>query len=162
VLWQHQERDVPIGTPLSIVPDAYGLRVRVKLYDHARAREVLAMAKDLLALGRRLSFSIGYRAHDVSWEKVGGRTVRRVKRIDLVEFSATTRPMNPQAVVTSAKGRTMDEMRAEVKAVSDWLAEAERRESEDARGRHARCVEQLEALEDELYGKTEAAARREK
>ncbi len=99
MLWQHDSAE-PIGTWLSIVEDARGLRVRGRLnLAVARAREVLSLMRE----GAVDGLSIGFHARKSARDARTG--VRRLQEIDLWEISVVTFPMAPQARVTAVKRR---------------------------------------------------------
>lgn len=83
---------------------AKGLLVKGKLTGGVqRAEEARALAK-----AGALALSIGFRTRDAAWEKDGTRTLLNV---DLLEVSLVSIPANPQAVLTSVKGATANEIR---------------------------------------------------
>jgi len=96
MLWQHDSAE-PIGSWVSIVEDARGLRVRGQLnLALTRAREALALMRD----GAVDGLSIGFRAERAVKDAGGGRLLQKV---DLWEISVVTFPMLPQARVTAVK-----------------------------------------------------------
>jgi HK97 family phage prohead protease len=102
MLWQHDGTE-PIGSWLSIVEDARGLKVRGKLnLAVARAREALALMRE----GAVDGLSIGFRTErSIKDVLTGGR---RLQKIDLQEISLVTFPMLPRARVTAVKRREID------------------------------------------------------
>jgi HK97 family phage prohead protease len=98
LLWQHDPAE-PLGSWLSIVPDARGLRVRGRLnLAVERSREIHALLRE----GAVDGLSIGFRVDRARHERATGR--RLLEKIDLWEISIVTFPMLPSARVSDAKG----------------------------------------------------------
>ena len=98
MLWQHDQAE-PIGTWLSVVEDARGLRVRGRLnLAVARAREALALMRE----GSLDGLSIGFRKELATKDATTG--ARLLRKLDLWEISLVTFPMAPRARVISVKG----------------------------------------------------------
>ena len=95
-LYAHQPDQV-LGVPLSLGEDRRGLYGKFKISRTARGEDVRTLLLDQ-AID---SFSVGYVVRDHEVERATG--VRRLKEIELLEVSLVALPMNPQAVVTSAK-----------------------------------------------------------
>jgi HK97 family phage prohead protease len=101
MLWGHDTRQPPIGKWLEIKEDDRGLMVRGQLIlDVAKARDVHALMKE----GALRGLSIGYTVPDggATFERNG--RIRRIKKVDLIEISVVTMPMNPRANVSRVKG----------------------------------------------------------
>lgn len=97
MLWQHRPSE-PIGVYTSMEEDDVGLKVRGKLaLKTARGAE----AYELMKMGALSGMSIGYRSRDDSYDRVTG--VRTLKKLDLVELSLVTFPMNDASRVSSVK-----------------------------------------------------------
>ncbi len=97
MLWQHDMQQ-PIGAWMEMREDNYGLFVRGKLtLDVQRARETRALMLD----GAMDGLSIGYRPVDFEIDRAKG--VRVLKKLDLMEVSVVTLPMNEAATVTGVK-----------------------------------------------------------
>lgn len=102
ICYQHDVAQI-IGLPVSAEEDAVGLYLRVVLHSTPRAQEVRAVLTERLAAGRQpLSMSIGY------WIPQGGaspdtRGGRIITRIELLEVSVVTLPMNVGARIVDAK-----------------------------------------------------------
>lgn len=97
MLWQHRPSE-PIGVYLSMEEDSVGLRVKGQL---ALKTSRGAEAFELMKMGALTGLSIGYRVRDDSYDRVSG--VRTIKKLDLVEVSPVTFPMNDASRVSSAK-----------------------------------------------------------
>ena len=110
MLWQHRQAE-PIGVYTSMEEDAVGLKVKGQLaLKTARGAE----AYELMKMGALSGMSIGYRSRDDSYDRVTG--VRSLKKVDLVELSLVTFPMNEASRVSAVK--TIEEL--------DSLSEIER------------------------------------
>lgn len=110
MLWQHRQAE-PVGVWTSMEEDSVGLKVKGQLaLKTARGAE----AYELMKMGALSGMSIGYRVRDDSWDKVTG--VRSLKKVDLVELSLVTFPMNDASRVSAVK--TIEEL--------DSLSEIER------------------------------------
>ncbi|WP_426262809.1 HK97 family phage prohead protease [Sphingomonas sp. PWP1-2] len=88
LLWQH--RGVPVGAIERIATDARGLRVVARVDDPRLA--------GLVRSGAVAGLSIGYRARGVR-PRLGGRRVRELTALELVEVSLVVSPMHPAARV---------------------------------------------------------------
>jgi HK97 family phage prohead protease len=96
ILWQHDAYE-PIGVSLEMKEDDTGLRVEGQLaVDVQRGSE----ARSLMQLGAIKGLSIGYRAVKPVFE----RGVRRLKEVQLVEWSPVTFPANTLATIADVKG----------------------------------------------------------
>lgn len=94
LLWQHDLHS-PIGRELSLKVDDRGLIGTWQL-----ARTALGLdAYELLKLGAVGAMSIGYVTEEADYDG----DVRLLKRVDLLENSVVTLPMNEQAVITTVK-----------------------------------------------------------
>ena len=97
MLWQHRQAE-PIGVYTSMEEDSVGLKVRGQLaLKTARGAE----AYELMKMGALSGMSIGYRSRDDSYDRVTG--VRTLKKLDLVELSLVTFPMNDASRISSVK-----------------------------------------------------------
>lgn len=101
----HKADELPVGVPLRIEPDEHGLFTQVKVFDGPAGDNLLAVAKGLRAAGQTLGLSIGYRVRGSKFERVAGKTIRRLTDIDLIEFSYAARQTvaNPAALMTDVK-----------------------------------------------------------
>lgn len=97
MLWYH-DMSQPIGVWQEMREDDHGLFVKGKLTKGvAKADETYALMKD----GAIDGLSIGYRSLDDDIDRDIG--VRKLKKVDLLEVSIVTLPMNDAATVTSVK-----------------------------------------------------------
>jgi HK97 family phage prohead protease len=96
LLWQHDMRE-PIGIEKSLKEDGKGLIGTWQLADTQRGRD----AHTLLKQGAVRSMSIGFIPHEFKFDDQG--ETRILERIDLLENSVVSLPMNEQARVTSVK-----------------------------------------------------------
>jgi hypothetical protein len=97
MLWQHRQAE-PIGVYTSMEEDAIGLKVSGQL---ALKTSRGAEAYELMKMGALSGMSIGYRSRDDSYDRVTG--VRTLKKLDLIELSLVTFPMNDASRVASVK-----------------------------------------------------------
>ncbi len=101
----HHDPTRQIGWNLEATEDHRGLLVRGLLDLNVRvARERLSLMKMAVQVGARTGLSIGYRTIKEEPDKKNPR-IRRLKEIQLFEYSIVTFPMNPQAAVTTVKAR---------------------------------------------------------
>lgn len=115
MLWQHRQAE-PIGVYTSMEEDSIGLKVAGKLaLKTARGAE----AYELMKMGALSGMSIGYRVRDDSWDRVTG--VRSLKKLDLVELSLVTFPMNDASRVSSVKSI---ETISTIREAEDYLRES--------------------------------------
>lgn len=96
LLWQHDSR-LPIGIEKSIKEDSHGLIGTWSLLDTQQGTD----AYKLLKAGAVRSMSIGYMPGEFKFEDNG--ETRVLEKVDLLENSIATIPMNDQAVVTGVK-----------------------------------------------------------
>lgn len=97
MLWQHRQAE-PIGVWTVMEEDSVGLKVKGQLaLKTARGSE----AYELMKMGALTGMSIGYRTRDDSYDRVTG--VRSLKKVDLVETSLVTFPMNDASRVSAVK-----------------------------------------------------------
>jgi len=103
MLWNHDPSQ-PIGVWDRMSEDEHGLRVFGKMVmEVSRARETHA----LMQSGAIKGLSIGYRTKGYDRDGNG----RKLTELDLMEISAVTFPMLPDAQVTAVKSLDMDAMR---------------------------------------------------
>ena len=97
MLWQHRPSE-PIGVYKAMEEDAVGLKVSGQLaLKTARGAEAYA----LMQMGALSGMSIGYRSRDDSYDRVTG--IRTLKKLDLIELSLVTFPMNDASRISSVK-----------------------------------------------------------
>lgn len=90
LLWQHRI-DEPIGFVEALAEDAHGLRVTARIVGHGRGEQAAALVR----AGAITGLSFGYRVKAAS----AVRTGRRLERLELVEVSLVTFPMQREARV---------------------------------------------------------------
>ena len=98
----------PIGVWTDFSEDGHGLKVTGQLADTPRGREMYALMK-MSPRPAINGMSIGYIAKEAIPRSSPDEPRRRLKRIDLIEVSMVTRPMNAKARVTSIKSGDMSE-----------------------------------------------------
>ena len=92
LLWQHDSRE-PVGIVEAVSEDARGLRITARVIDAGRG----ATAAALVRAGAMDGLSFGYRVKAARADRVRG--VRELARLELVEVSLVTFPMQPLARV---------------------------------------------------------------
>jgi HK97 family phage prohead protease len=92
LLWQYDTRE-PVGFVENLSEDSRGLRVIARVVASGRG----AQAADLLRAGAIDGLSFGYRVQAARPDR--GRGVRELQRLDLIEVSLVTFPMQPLARV---------------------------------------------------------------
>lgn len=116
MLWQHRSAE-PIGVYTAMEEDAVGLKVSGKLaLKTARGAE----AYELMKMGALSGLSIGYRSRDDSYDRVTG--IRTLKKLDLLELSLVTFPMNDASRVASVKG-SIEELKT-IRDVEEYLRDS--------------------------------------
>ena len=90
LLWQHK-LDEPIGVVDSLKEDARGLRITARIVERGRGGQAAALVR----AGAMTGLSFGYRVKAASPARGG----RRLERIELVEVSLVTFPMQREARV---------------------------------------------------------------
>lgn len=101
--WQMTAEDMtPIGVWTDFAEDGHGLKVSGRLADTPRGREMYALMK-MAPRPAIDGMSIGYIAKEWEPRSKPEDPKRRLKRIDLIEVSLVTRPMNGKARVDAVK-----------------------------------------------------------
>lgn len=103
LLWQHQV-DEPIGHFRALREDARGLWFQAELAGSRRARDAL----DLIRRGALRECSIGFLPRRVRLQTRGGRRVRLVQEVELIEVSLVTLAANPHARLLTLDGAPLD------------------------------------------------------
>ncbi len=92
-----------IGWNLEASEDARGLYVKGHLnLEVQAAKEKYALLKQAASIGARAGLSIGFRIVKADRDPAQNQ-IRRLKELQLIEYSVVTFPMNPQASVTAVK-----------------------------------------------------------
>jgi HK97 family phage prohead protease len=154
VLVGHRSEMLPVGTPLEIKEDNYGLLTKTRIFNSTAGDDLLATARELAAAGGSLGLSIGYRPTKYEWVTEGGRTIRLLTEIDLREFSYLSSPAaaaNAGAIVTDVKRDsaplTIDQARAELDELDAWLREQERKAIADELNQRYQMEESLAEID---------------
>ena len=95
VLWQHDE---PLGMPVEMREDDYGLYVKGKISKTRLGDEALELMRDGVVDRMSIGFMIPQGKSD--YDENGVRHIREVK---LMEFSPVTFPANEAAIITGVK-----------------------------------------------------------
>src|SRR5262245_53079337 len=96
--------DQLVGLNLDASEDDRGLKVHGKfLINTDLGRNAAQQARDMIAEGHKLGLSIGYRVFKdgSEWDEQTG--IRKLKSIELLEYSIAPVPMNPKARMTRVK-----------------------------------------------------------
>lgn len=96
VLWQHAE---PIGVPLEMREDDYGLFVKSRISKTRLGDEALELARD----GVVDAMSIGFSVPTGKWDYDEESNTRHIREVKLFEYSLVTFPANEGALVTGIK-----------------------------------------------------------
>lgn len=103
----HDTSSLPVGIPITLRVDGKGLFSETLIKPGPVGDDLLATAQFMAAHGRPLGQSIGYRVHPggAKFDRVSGKTVRRLMSLDLHEYSfaAGMAVMNPEALTTGVK-----------------------------------------------------------
>src|SRR6266700_284721 len=99
-LWSHNFEALPPGGVFHLDETREGLFAKVKMnLEIQSGAELWASYK----AGTVSKQSIGYRTVTSDYEKIEGKTVRNLRRCDLLECSGVVFPANPLASITSVK-----------------------------------------------------------
>lgn len=104
-LWQHDPHN-PIGE-VKLMPDNSGINFEGKLFLETSDQGIPLIPdahKAYVLMQRKiLKNSIGYMTLEKTYVTENGTTIRNLDDIDIMEVSAVTFPMNPDAVIESVK-----------------------------------------------------------
>ena len=103
ILMAHQSSRI-VGFGLTAVEDAKGLKVEGQFTpDSHEGRNAAATVRHAAKVGHKVGLSIGYRVRKdgAEWDDTAG--VRKLKAIDLFEYSIAAVPANPRARVGRIK-----------------------------------------------------------
>ena len=118
ILWQHRTGE-PIGVYESVKEDERGLLMtgRLLINDVQRAKEAYA----LMQAGAVTGMSIGYTVQDDSVDSKS--RVRTLHKLDLMETSIVTFPMNEEARVDSVKSKLLAGDKPTIREFEEFLRE---------------------------------------
>lgn len=102
ILTEHNMRSLPVGLIDTAVQDAKGLRVKGRFHSTPEAQACRAVVRERMAAGKSVKCSIGYQVLDYVMDNIGGKTVCRIKAVNVFEASIVNLPANPLAGVVSA------------------------------------------------------------
>ena len=125
IVWQHDWMQ-PIGVPLEVREDGYGLFTKGRISKTAKGEEAMTLIRDrvikklsigyqvqeyemvdrngLMAAVDRLAMPMDKRARILSdFDMSGRRQVALLKKLKLFEYSPVTVPANQNAIITDAK-----------------------------------------------------------
>ncbi len=122
ILWQHYE---PLGMPLEMREDNYGLFVKGKVSKTTLGNEALELMKDGVVSSMSIGFNIPY-----GKSEIGEDGIRHIREVKLKEFSPVTFPANEAAIITG------------VKAIEDALDSGVKVDNPDAIIKSLRAIKQ--------------------
>jgi HK97 family phage prohead protease len=147
----------PIGVWTDFAEDGHGLKVAGKFADTPRGIEMYKLMK-MTPRPAIDSLSIGYIAKEIIPRSTPDEPRRRLKRIDLIEVSPVTRPMNGLARITSVK--SIEEI-VSIRDAEDYLRESGMsRAAAVAFMARTKCLGQSDSDGGELKQITDALRRR--
>lgn len=100
-LYNHDYSTVPPGLVTEAQEDRKGLWIRCQCFMDTEMGRNLYSA---YAQGGLTAFSMGYKAHSVSWEQINGKSIRNLLEVQICEASSVVFPMNTDSTITSVKG----------------------------------------------------------
>lgn len=99
VVFNHDWEDVPIGIPIQLWKDENGLKIKAKLIDTSKGKDVKIALKEKAIT----KMSIGYTVLDYEYKNIAGKTIRYIKKIKLYEISPVLFPANNKASIQNYK-----------------------------------------------------------
>ena len=105
VALNHIQTDLPVAMIDTATQDQRGLLISGRWHTTEAAQNCRRIVKERMAAGKRVLCSVGYVVpfDGESYEKIDGKTVRRLSKISVYECSFVNLPANPEAEVVSAK-----------------------------------------------------------
>jgi HK97 family phage prohead protease len=106
----HDMKSLPIGYPLSAVQDSKGLLCDFQFHSTPEAQAARTTILERMRANKAVSGSIGYkiRPGGSKPDRLDGKSIRRLSKLDIFEASYVNLPMNPEASVISAKSADHD------------------------------------------------------
>ncbi len=103
----HKTDDLAVGVCRAWQFDGKGLLTETKVFDGPAGDNLLANVRGMMAVGRAVGASIGYRTRKSAPERYDGKLVRRLLDIDVMEYSFadSNAVANQQALVVGVKSR---------------------------------------------------------
>lgn len=146
----HMNHGLPIGFIVDAKEDAKGLWVKMQYHSTPEAQAARTVAKERLAAGKEVAFSIDYYTHDSEQKTIDGKSVRVLKAIEVVGFAQLNLPMNEAATAVRAKGASgrplADHVSAVLDAVDDVVSRFESLDSLREKGLSPTNTERLEQI----------------
>jgi HK97 family phage prohead protease len=105
VFISHKTDDLAVGVCQAWQFDGKGLLTETKVFDGPAGDNLLANVRGMMAVGRQVGASIGYRTRKSAPERYDGKLVRRLLDIDVMEYSFadSSAVANTQALVVGVK-----------------------------------------------------------
>ena len=96
---------IPIAMPIAAHEDDHGVWLEAKFHTTPQAEAARVIAQERLEQGKSVAFSIGYTVPKggETYETKSGKSIRRLRQINLLEVSLVNYPANPLARVHSVK-----------------------------------------------------------
>lgn len=157
----HNWGESPIGMILEATEDAHGLLFTMQYHTSDDGEEAWTVAKERIAAGKKVFFSIGYWVTDSAWETRGNEECRILKKIEVVEISQVNMAMNPLSTATGIKSgmplsQQFEALLAGVKDFSGRLAWIKEERKRGLKGqnleRGAALLSELKTAMDEMEG----------
>jgi uncharacterized protein len=94
---------LPVATISSATQDSHGLKISGQFHSHDEAQACRSVIVERLARSKSVKCSIGYRTTDSAPSYQDGKSIRKLRGIDLFEASFVAIPANERAEAVSAK-----------------------------------------------------------
>jgi HK97 family phage prohead protease len=115
----HDMKSLPVAYVDHAEQDSHGLLVTAKWHGTPDAQACRMIVNERLAAGKAVKCSIGYRVLDSVKDRHQGKSITRLKSLDLFEASIVNLPANPAAAVIMAK--SLDPDRFTLDDLDGWL-----------------------------------------
>lgn len=140
----HDMKSLPVAMIENVAQDSNGLLVTAKWHSTPEAQACRAVVNERLSAGKAVKCSIGYRVLDSVKGTLEGKSITRLKALEIFEASVVLLPANPAASVLSAKSAdnvlTIDALRS-------WLDAETKAGRVLSRSNHAKLREWQGTLE---------------
>ena len=105
VALNHIQTELPVAMIDTAIQDQKGLLISGRWHTTEAAQNCRKIVNERMQAGKRVLCSVGYVVpfDGESYEKIDGKTVRRLSKISVYECSFVNLPANPEAEVVSAK-----------------------------------------------------------
>lgn len=150
----HDMESLPVAMITNATQDDRGLCLSGRFHSHPAAQACRAVVRERMAAGKAVKCSIGYKVLDSVQDFLAGKTVRRLKAINIFEASFVNLPCNTAAEITSAKSleTAMPDKVLTVDSLKAWLAAETKAGRVLSRSNHAQLKGWHKALSDTCVG----------